>query len=136
MEKDKFMKNAESVLVLKKLVFDKIEFNRKGLKNKEKVNCEFSVEVKKNEEDLYRVQLGLKVIKKDEFDIEIILLGFFKIKDKNIDEKTKEDLLTKNAVAILMPYMRSELSLLTAQPGVDCIVLQPFNINKMISNEE
>lgn len=34
--------------------------------------------------------------------------------------------------AILMPYLRSEVSLLTAQPETDCVVLPVFNINKML----
>lgn len=37
------------------------------------------------------------------------------------------------AVAIVMPYIRSEVSLLTAQPGVDPVVLSPFNIAEMMS---
>ena len=35
-----------------------------------------------------------------------------------------------------MPYLRSEISLLTAQPGMECIVLPPFNINKMVKNKD
>lgn len=31
-----------------------------------------------------------------------------------------------------MPYVRSEVSILTAQPGVDSIVLPPFNIVEMM----
>ena len=33
-----------------------------------------------------------------------------------------------------MPYLRSEVSLLTAQPEVECVVLPPFNINKMMED--
>ena len=31
-----------------------------------------------------------------------------------------------------MPYLRSELTLLTAQPEPDSVVLPPFNVTKMI----
>ena len=33
----------------------------------------------------------------------------------------------------MMPYVRSEISLITAQPGVETVVLPPFNINNMIN---
>ena len=41
-----------------------------------------------------------------------------------------------DAVAILMPYLRSELTLLTAQPEMESVVLPPFNINKMLEQAE
>lgn len=41
-------------------------------------------------------------------------------------------MITKNTVAILMPYLRSELTLLTAQPEMESVVFPPFNINKML----
>lgn len=43
--------------------------------------------------------------------------------------------MSKNAVAILMPYLRSELTLLTAQPDTESVVLPPFNINKMMESK-
>ena len=43
----------------------------------------------------------------------------------------KDILVKKNAVSILMPYIRSQLSLLTAQPEVECQVLPPLNVAKM-----
>ena len=49
-------------------------------------------------------------------------------------EGNAEDaIIQQNAVAIVMPYIRSEISLLTAQPGVDSVVLPSFNIAEMMS---
>ena len=47
----------------------------------------------------------------------------------------KNSLVVKNSVAIMMPYLRSQVSLVTAQPEVECVVLPAFNINKMLDNE-
>ena len=70
--------------------------------------------------------------KPDEYSFDISLTGFFAIEDcPNITQELKNDLVSKNAIAILMPYLRSEVSLLTAQPGMECVVLPAFNINKM-----
>ncbi len=52
-----------------------------------------------------------------------------------IENKQAQDLINKNAVAILMPYLRSEVSLLTAKPETECVVLPPFNINKMLEEQ-
>ena len=67
--------------------------------------------------------------------MEINLVGFFSFDNEEVlDESKKNDSISKNAVAIMMPYLRSEVSLLTAQPGVECVVLPPFNINKMMKS--
>jgi hypothetical protein len=34
-----------------------------------------------------------------------------------------------------MPYMRSQVSLLTAQPEMDCVVLPAFNINSIVNDK-
>ena len=46
----------------------------------------------------------------DEFLIS--LSGFFMIENnKNLEDTLKQDLISKNAVAIMMPYLRSEATL-------------------------
>ena len=128
------MSQIKSVLNLNKLVFDKIEFHRKGLKNQKQITYELEVHFAKNsDENIYRVTLLLKGDKQDEFTFEISLTGFFSFDEKEpLEETIKNDLISKNSVAILMPYMRSQVSLLTAQPEVDCIVLPPLNIHNLM----
>ncbi len=129
------MANFNSVLILQNMVFDQIEFNRKGFKNTQELKFELQVLIGTGENDVYKVTLVLKGTKQDEYDIFISLSGFFKVEGKEqIKDQTFHDLLNKNAVAILMPYLRSELTLLTAQPGTDSVVLPPFNINKILEN--
>lgn len=127
------MANYNSVLNLKRLVFDKIEFDRKGFKNDEKLKFELQAQIGFDEDGIYKVTLVLNGAKKDEYDIVISVSGFFRV-DGQVEDKTAENLITKNAVAILMPYLRSELTLLTAQPNTESVVLPPFNINKMFEN--
>lgn len=129
------MGDFNSVLILQKMVFDKIEFSRKGFKNTQELQFKLQVQIGVDESDNYKVTLVLKGTKQDEYDIVISLSGFFKVDGKEqMNETTVQDLLTKNAVAILMPYLRSELTLLTAQPDTDTVLLPPFNINKMLEN--
>lgn len=121
---------------MEKIVFDKIEFNRLGFSSDKELEIEIQSSIaKRGNEDVYRITLILKGNKPDEYIFEIILSGFFTIEQREeLTEELKDALITKNAIAILMPYLRSEASLLTAQPGMECVVLPAFNINKMLEN--
>lgn len=130
------MENINSVLTLQKLVFDKIQFNRKGFKNSNELKFRIQVQIGKNEDENYKVTLILTGDKQDEYDIIISLSGFFKIEGQNnLEDQVLQDLINKNAVAIIMPYLRSELTLLTSQPDTESVVLPPFNINKMLEKK-
>ena len=131
--KGETMKNFNSLLILQKLVFDKIEFERKGFKNPNELKFELQVQIGIGEDSTHRVTLVLKGEKQEEYSILISLSGFFKIEEQEtLDDKMVQHLINKNAVAIMMPYLRSELTLLTAQPDTDSVVLPPFNINSMM----
>ena len=129
-------KRIESVLKLNKIVFDKIEFKRLGFKNDKELELEIQSNIsQRNETEFYRVTLLLKGKKPEEYTLEISLSGFFSIEsDGELMDDLENTLITKNSVAILMPYLRSQVSILTAQPEVDCVVLPPFNINNMLDN--
>jgi preprotein translocase subunit SecB len=129
-------KSIESILKLNKIVFDKVEFKRLGFKNDTELELEMQSNIsQKNDAEVYRVTLILKGKKAEEYTLEISLSGFFSIEtDGELTEDLKDTLITKNSVAILMPYLRSEVSLLTAQPEMECVVLPPFNINNMLDN--
>ena len=130
------MGNFNSILTLQKMVFDRIEFDRKGFKNANELKFELKVQIGLDEDSTYKVTLVLNGTKQNEYDITISLSGFFEVeRQEKLDDKVVQDLISKNAVAILMPYLRSELTLLTAQPDTDSIVLPPFNINKMFGNQ-
>lgn len=118
---------------LQKLVFDRIEFDRKGFNNTQELKFELQVQIGLNEDDLYKVTLVLNGTKQDEYNVVISISGFFRVEGQ-VEDKIVRELINKNAVAILMPYLRSEITLLTAQPDTDSVVLPPFNINKMFEN--
>lgn len=125
--------SIESVLILQKMVFDKISFDRKGFKNDNDFSMNFNVQISETPDDtLYKVTLRLNGYKEDEYDLVIQITGYFTLDESGV--KLKDTLLQKNAIAILMPYIRSEVSLITAQPEVDCLILPPFNINNMFVN--
>lgn len=124
----------ESVLQMHKMFFNKISFDRKGFKNDNEADFTFKTSVLENSnKDLFKVSLDVTCEKKDEYDFEIELIGVFSFESsKALKKETKDYLISHNTVSILMPYMRSQISLLTAQPDTDCVVLPPFNINDML----
>ncbi|MCI9227487.1 MAG: Preprotein translocase subunit SecB [Dorea sp.] len=129
------MSDFNSALTLQKMVFDRIEFDRKGFKNNKELEFELQVQIGSDKNSTYKVTLVLNGTKQDEYNIVISLSGFFAVEtQEELDNKVVQTLINKNAVAILMPYLRSELTLLTAQPDTDSVVLPPFNINKMFCN--
>ena len=121
----------ESNLILQHLVFDEIEFKRLGFKTESEVNYELEIQIGRDHDNQenYKVTLVLNGKKDKEYIFK--MSGFFEIKNaENISDK--ETLIHRNAVAIMMPYLRSEVSLLTSQPETNSIVMPIFNINKMI----
>lgn len=134
-----FMENnraVQSSLHLDKIIFDKIEFKRLGISSDNELELELQSNIaQKQNTEIYRVNLNLTGNKPDEYFFEISLTGFFTfIQDGDVTSELKESLITRNAPAILMPYLRSEVSILTAQPGLECVVLPVYNVSKIMSN--
>jgi len=127
----------KSALVLKHTVFDTIEFHRYGFQNENEVQFNMEIAIGQIEEkDTYVVNLTLHGNKEDEYELEIRLSGFFSVEIERLPEGITSDMLIKNnAVAILMPYLRAEVSLLTSQPEVECVVMPVFNVNAIMSEE-
>ena len=127
-----------SSMKMKKMVFEKIEFNRLGFKNDNnpKFNIESNFMQSASNKDLFKVELIMKCTKEEEYNFVIKLVGFFSFdSESSLSDVDRDLLISRNAIAIMMPYMRSQISLLTAQPEMDCIVLPTFNINSLIDKK-
>lgn len=128
-------KSIESELCLNKLVFEKILFVREGLASDNELGLEIQSGFFKNDDDIYKVVLTVNGRKEAEYSFEVSLCGFFSFEsDCNLNDEEKNSIISKNTIAIMMPYMRSEISLLTAQPGVECVVLPPVNTTKIFTD--
>lgn len=129
-------KDIKSVLKLDHIVFDKILFERQGFESDEEFDFNLQSNISQRDgSEIYRSTLILKGRKPNEYTMEISLTGFFVLSDaEKLTPELKAQLVSKNTVAILMPYLRSEVSLLTAQPNTETVVLPVFNINNMIDD--
>lgn len=124
-----------SELKMEHIVFDELSFKRKGFKQtkEQDVQIQFGVAIDKISDGKYRVSLKITADQQDEYTVEARISGFCSISESY---ELKDELLQKNAVAILFPYIRSELTLLTSQPEVTPIVLPTLNISAMIDNAQ
>lgn len=117
--------SQDSVLKMPQILFDEIRFVRHGFQGASETSIDIASRVLRLEEGRYRVSLRATAKKPNEYDALVQISGFCEI-DETLPEK--DVLLEQNAVAILFPYLRSELTLLTAQPGVQPIVLPVTNV--------
>ena len=129
---------AKSVLELKTLYFDTIEFRRReNIVANPELHMHFSREVKQDDQNHshFWLTLGTNITDKQKNAVEINVssVGEFIVSaDENNFDILR--LIKENGVAILFPYLRSELTLLTTQPGFQPIVLPAVNIAKMFQN--
>ena len=120
----------DCVLKLDHLVFDRISFKRIGFANDNGIDYKFGFGFEEKGEYDIVVHLDEKKKKEGEYKFQISASGYFTLSSTNY----KDLLIRQNAVAIIFPYIRSQISLLTAQPEVTPVVLPPFNIAQMVED--
>lgn len=122
----------ESPLILEKIEITESTFRKKDVSLDELelgVRVEHSVE--SIEEDEYEILLNTTVSDENE-NIYVNVKGkaVFRTQQKNMD------MLEKNTIAIMFPYIRSYISIITTQPGMPPIVLPAMNIIAMINDQK
>lgn len=119
----------ESVLKMNHLVCDELSFERFGFKGNSETRYDFSYGVAKDRAGEYRVMFAIEATRDDEFKAKVQMTGYFSISE---DDPQKDVLLQKNAIAIIFPYARSQMTLLTSQPETIPAIVPVVNINRII----
>lgn len=121
----------ESALQINPVIFDELTFKRLSNKHfgESKVQLKIGQIIQKLEDSHYRVIIKVEAVQEEEFSATVQISGYCTI-DEN--DPAKDQLLKRNTLAILFPYIRSELTLLTAQPETDPIVWPVMNIQAMM----
>lgn len=124
---------SENVLQISHFLFDKIHFQRIGFKSEggDLSPAQIGVGIKKLDANQYTVSLTVSVKKENEYEASVTIIGFCEVDDNRPD---LQDLLNINAPSILFPYARAELTLITAQPETDSVVLPVVNFQAMYEN--
>ncbi|MBK5244060.1 MAG: protein-export chaperone SecB [Eubacteriaceae bacterium] len=135
------LKEIESVLTLESLIVEEISFKRDpALANitdmiKSKIGFCREIEYIGDDEDEAKVSLSMSMKHKTgAVELFIKMSGYFQIQS-NVDIDLKKELFERNAVAIIFPYLRGQLSILTAQPGFTPVVLPAINIVNLLEKD-
>ena len=84
--------------------------------------------IEKIEDHVFRVILDFSIMK-DDLRVSVSALAKFCYEAN--DYSDEQVIIESNTVAIMFPFIRSEVTLLTSQPGMTPIVLPPINTAKL-----
>lgn len=123
---------VQSFLLLKNLYFNKINFVR-DTELPTNFTTRFSTQFKEISSVDIEVKLFCKITSNTEFALDIELVGCFENNEE--DQTIKEEINKVNTLAIMFPYLRAEVSLVTAQPNFPTIDLPVVNINALLEGQ-
>lgn len=122
----------ESSLVLEKIEIIESTFRKKSVTLEDlELGVQFEHQLTKLDQEQYEVFLSTTVSDVNEtIYVNVKGRSIFSTKHEN------KDLLEKNTIAIMFPYIRSYISSITTQPGMTPIVLPAMNIVAMINDQK
>ena len=122
----------ESSLVLEKIEIIESTFRKKSVTLEDlELGVQFEHQLTKLDQEQYEVFLSTTVSDVNEtIYVNVKGRSIFSTKQEN------KDLLEKNTIAIMFPYIRSYISSITTQPGMTPIVLPATNIVAMINDQK
>lgn len=134
------MKEIKSKLEMLDLYFPAYSFtykkeNRKS--EKMSLSAHHHIDYAENVNDKNQVKIQIETTITDEenaLELNVKTLAFFKLDDSDLKKETIDQILKKNTVAIMFPFIRSQVSLLTTQPGIMPIMLSPIDVNALVDN--
>ena len=100
------------------------------------INPEFNRQIRKIDNDTAAVNLGFSISNEKNdmpFSIEIDIEGLFHL--ENWEHPDNLQIITSNAIAILFPYLRSLVSMVTANANISPYVLPVMNITALFDGE-
>ena len=123
--------NSMSILRLERLAFERIDYSRDILTDKKPSDYEmnFNREIStRDDKQHFKVSLTANLWDKDSRSINLTvkLSGFFFCDCE--DEELKKELVQYNTLAIMFPYIRSQVSLISTQPDMPPIIIPAVNI--------
>lgn len=125
---EKLTQAQEAVLKLKRVYFDEISYDYHA-NGKECLEYEFNFEknIEEMQDNCYRICLKANVTDQNHtVELHIQVVGEFECGVE--DEVFKDKILNENAIAILFPYLRSQICLVTTQPENVPINIPPINV--------
>lgn len=129
--------NTHSILKLKSIIVKDFSFDRQLIFDSNVLpKITLTKKIETNDDIDSYVTLTIKLIADAAYSLSLSIVGIFSVSDEDAKKIniSKEVLLEKNAISILFPYLRSQITLLTSQPSFQPIVLPPININALFDD--
>ena len=131
--------NCKSKLEMLDIYFSKFSFSQNKRQGNVNLKTNVQVNFERNgvEQDLYRVIINTKINDDgDLFLLQLETIGIFRIDKAQLTNEMVNNIIEKNTVAIMFPFIRSQIALLTSQPGLTPVLLQPINVDALIGNKQ
>ena len=123
------LSRMESNLKMNNLYFSSCSVEREKQIQNGEYKADLQRKVLKTVDHEYDVELQLTV-KKSDLEVSIIAKAHFIYEAESYENE--EEIIKSNTVAIMFPFIRSQVTLLTTQPGMTPIVLPPINTTRMV----
>ena len=132
------MNDTQCKIQMLDLYFSKYSFNHVRGKEDTEYSTSFKIEyaINSGDETKVKVTIDTTVANSTEtIKLDLQTIGIFQIDKNDIDEATYEHLIKANTIAIIFPFIRSQVSLLTTQPGMMPVIIPPIYIFALISEQ-
>ena len=120
------IKDMRSSLQMKDFYFSRFSFARDKVIKDGELNVDLQKNIISKGDHEYNIILTT-TIEKDDMNIELVAEAQFLYES---DDYSKE-VINTNTVAIMFPFIRSQVTLLTSQPGMVPIILPAINTHKL-----
>ncbi len=124
------IEKLQSSLIMNDFYFSLCEISRSSQISNGALSVDVDREVQHKEEHVYCVTLTLTVEKGDELNLKVVANAEFEFSTNGNGDEDK--IIKYNTVAIMFPFIRSQVSLLTTQPGMSPILLPPIDTSKLV----
>lgn len=124
------IEKMKSDLIMRNLYFSQCSFSRALIIKDAKLKMSLSSEITKVSEHIYLVEVNFIAKDGTQFDLSITANAEFEYESDRKDANLEEKIISQNTIAIMFPFIRSQVSLITTQPHLQPLIIPPINVSK------
>lgn len=129
--------NASNYMEILDLYFESFKYHNTRILGQTKLELNNLIQYSKVAETSHDITVVITTkitTENSSITLELRTVGKFRIPD-DVPEKLRKDIELRNTVAIMLPHIRSEISLLTTQPGMMPIMMPPIDVNQLVDEQ-
>lgn len=126
----------QCLLKIDDFYFSSIEFKNKRILGETKIGFIFDIKTNNIEDKIEKI-VTTEVTSEDRgLFLKIVTVGKFHLEGAE-EAEIEKHILKYNTISIMMPYIRSQVSLITTQPGLNQpFMIPPLNIIQLVDSLE